>query len=125
MTVAADVRRVLIQAQLPGVATANIHALRIPPNDWSDTQPIILITEIRDDESVYGNDEPNVLTQQAQVQIYYPLQYAADTDQLQLQLKQVMRQAGYRCYSGTGLFDTPDQQSMMTTLKFNHTKEFL
>lgn len=126
MTIAADVRRVLIEAieSLPGVAATNIHTYRIPPDDWTNDKPVFLITEIVDNETGYGNNDPTRLAQQAQVQIYYPLQYVADTSQLHLQLKSIMRKAGYWCYSGTGLFDTPDEKNQMATFKFNYEKEF-
>lgn len=127
MTIASDVRSILVESieSLPGVVAANIHTYRIPPDDWTDDKPVFLITEIVDNEVGYGNNNPTRLAQQVQIQIYYPLQYTADISQLHLQLKSVMREAGYRCYSGTGLFDTPDEQNQMATLKFNHTKELI
>lgn len=124
MTLAADVRSVLVKSieLLPGVATANIHTYAIPPIDKTDDKPVFLITEISNNETGYGNNEPTDLAQQPQIQIYYPKDYALSMDELETSMSKVMRQAGYLCFSDTGHSMTPDDQQMMVTMKFNHNK---
>ncbi|WP_334427233.1 MULTISPECIES: DUF806 family protein [unclassified Levilactobacillus] len=124
MTLAADVRSVLVESidKLNGVAAANIHTYAIPPTDKTDDKPVFLITEISNNESRYGNNNPTGLTQQPQIQIYYPKDYVLSMDELEISMKQIMRQAGYLCFSDTGHSMTPDDQQMMVTMKFNHNK---
>lgn len=124
MTLAADVRSVLVEQidKLNGVAAANIHTYAIPPTDKTDDKPVFLITEISNNESGYGNNEPTDLAQQPQIQIYYPKDYVLSMDELEVSMKKVMRQDGYLCFSDTGHSMTPDDQQMMVTMKFNHNK---
>ncbi|MCT3589315.1 DUF806 family protein [Levilactobacillus brevis] len=124
MTLAADVRGVLVKSieQLEGVAAANIHTYVIPPTDMTDDKPVFLITEISNDDAGFGNDSPTRLAQQSQIQIYYPKDYDLSMDDLETTLKQIMRQAGYYCFSGSGREMSPDNQQLMITFKFNHNK---
>lgn len=124
MTLASEIRQVIVNSieKLPNVSSDQIHTFGIKANDWADDKPVFLITEISNNGSGYGDNEATYLQQQAQVQIYYPKDYVGDMDDLENQLKQVMRLARYYCFSDNGHILTPDDGQLMATLKFNHKK---
>lgn len=124
MTLASEIRQVIVNSieKLPNVSSDQIHTFGIKANDWTDDKPVFLITEISNNESGYGDNEATYLQQQAQVQIYYSKDYVGDMDDLENQLKQVMRSDRYYCFSDNGHILTPDDGQLMATLKFNHKK---
>ncbi len=122
MTTSANELRTVLVAGLSGVDAQNIHCYMIKTTDWTADRPVILITEISNNDVVFGSDDVLGRQPQTQVQVYYPPDYPGDMDELENNLKTLLRQNGWYCFSDTGHFISPDDQQIMDTMKFNRLK---
>lgn len=107
---------------LASISATNIHAYNIATNDWADSVPLILVTDIGQSAISYGNDQIGREIEELQVQIYYPADYTGDMETIETALITLLRTNKYYCNSNSGHVMTPDTKNILNTLKFKHTK---
>ena len=125
MTPAAYVKSVLVTElnQIPEISVEHVHAFFIPKNETSTDEAIIVISDLPEYGTDYGNDSPYQAIKQVQVQFYYPPDYEADMDVIENEVKQQLLANRIRCFSDAGHIYSPDTKNITNTLKFRFTKE--
>jgi hypothetical protein len=125
MTPAAHVRSV-IEAKIdaiPNLSLEHVHTFMIDPSDNAKEDLILVISELVDGGSSYGNDQELDITRQVQLIFYYPPNYEFDMSEIEKSVKQVLFDQRIRCFSDAGHVMTPDNQNIINTLKFKYTEE--
>lgn len=125
MTPAAYVRSVIevkIDA-IPNLSLEHVHTFMIDPNDNTKDELILVISELVDGGSSYGNDQELNIMRQVQLIFYYPPNYEFDMSEIEKSVKQVLFDQRIRCFSDAGHVMTPDNQNIINTLKFKYTEE--
>lgn len=125
MTPAAYVRSV-IEAKIdaiPNLSLEHVHTFMIDPNDNTKDELILVISELVDGGSSYGNDQELNIMRQVQLIFYYPSGYEFDMSEIEKSIKQVLFDQRIRCFSDAGHVMTPDNQNIINTLKFKYTEE--
>lgn len=127
MTPAAYVRSV-IEAKIDAIPNLNlehVHTFMIDPSDNTKEDLILVISELVDGGSSYGNDQELDIIRQVQLIFYYPPNYEFDMSEIEKSVKQVLFDQRIRCFSDAGHVMTPDSQNIINTLKFKYTEEEL
>lgn len=109
--------------ELPGLKSEHIHAFMIRPNDWSDEDCIVRVSELPAGTHDYGNAVPIYVRKAVQIEFYYPTNYAQDMDLTEKSVKSFLFAHKIRCYADAGHVITPDNGNIENTLKFNFTEE--
>lgn len=124
MTSASYVRNILADEieQLPNLSVEHIHAFFIG-NDLTNTDPILVITELPDYSQDYGNSRPVSVKKQVQIEFYYPKDYQEDMSAIEQAVKDLLLANDLYCNSDAGHVLTPDTQNIENTLKFIYSKE--
>lgn len=125
MTPAAYVRSV-IEAKIdaiPNLSLEHVHTFMIDPNDNTKDELILVISELVDGGSSYGNDQELNIMRQVQLIFYYPPDYEFDMSEIEKSIKQVLFDQRIRCFSDAGHVMTPDNQNIINTLKFKYIEE--
>lgn len=127
MTPAAYVRSVIESRidDIPNLSSEHVHTFMIDPNDNIKEDLILVISELVDGGSSYGNDQELDITRQVQLIFYYPPNYEFDMSEIEKSVKQVLFDQQIRCFSDAGHVMTPDNQNIINTLKFKYTEEEL
>lgn len=102
----------------------HIYGYMIDPNEDTETEPILLVSELPRGRHGYGNDEIIFEKKRIQIQLYYPRDYEGDIEGLESNLKSFLRAHDYYCFQDAGHVMTPDNRQLTNTLKFNYIKEF-
>ncbi len=123
MTPTAKIVSLLKDANIPGLAPEHIHAFMIDPNDWSDTECVVRVSELPAGTHEYGNSVPINESKGVQVDFYYPKHYKQDMDLIERSVKSFLFAHNIRCESDAGHVMAPDNQSITNTLKFNYREE--
>ena len=125
MTPAAYVRSVIdakIDA-IPNLSLEHVHTFMIDPSDNTKEELILVISELVDGGSSYGNDQELDITRQVQLIFYYPPNYEFDMSEIEKSVKQVLFDQRIRCFSDAGHVMTPDNQNILNTLKCKYPAE--
>lgn len=125
MTPAAYVRSVIESRidDIPNLSSEHVHAFMIDPSDNTKEDLILVISELVDGGSSYGNDQELDIIRQVQLTFYYPPNYEFDMSEIEKSVKQVLFDQRIRCFSDAGHVMTPDNQNIINTLKFKYTEE--
>ena len=125
MTPAAYVRSVIESRidDIPNLSSEHVHAFMIDPSDNTKEDLILVISELVDGGSSYGNDQELDIIRQVQLIFYYPPNYEFDMSEIEKSVKQVLFDQRIRCFSDAGHVMTPDNQNIINTLKFKYTEE--
>ncbi|WP_423788426.1 DUF806 family protein [Lactiplantibacillus plantarum] len=121
MTPANQLRK-LIQA-IPSVNADHVHAFLIPKTEHTQTEPIIVVSEIDAIPSQFGSNDFDTIRERLQVQIYVPDQYTVSITDMTMRMAKILRIHGYYLFESTGITRIPDTGQELVTLKFNHEKE--
>lgn len=127
MTPAAYVRSVIDSNidDIPNLTLEHVHTFMIDPSDNTKDELILVISELVDGGSSYGNDQELNITRQVQLIFYYPPDYEFDMSEIEKSVKQILAKNLIRCFSDAGHVMTPDNQNIINTLKFKYIEEEL
>lgn len=105
------------------LSSEHVHAFMIDPSDNTTTELILVVSELTDDGSDYGNDTEINIIRQVQLTFYYPPDYQYDMTTIEKSVKRVLFSNNIRCFSDAGHVMTPDNQNITNTLKFKYKEE--
>lgn len=105
------------------LSSEHVHAFMIDPSDNTTTELILVVSELTDDGSDYGNDTEINIIRQVQLTFYYPPDYQYDMTTIEKSVKRVLFSKNIRCFSDAGHVMTPDNQNITNTLKFKYKEE--
>lgn len=105
------------------LSSEHVHAFMIDPSDNTTTELILVVSELTDDGSNYGNDTELDIIRQVQLTFYYPPDYQSDMAAIEKSIKRVLSTKNIRCFSEAGHIMTPDNQNITNTLKFKYREE--
>lgn len=105
------------------LSSEHVHAFMIDPSDNTTTELILVVSELTDDGSDYGNDTEINIIRQVQLTFYYPPDYQYDMTAIEKGVKRVLFSKNIRCFSDAGHVMTPDNQNITNTLKFKYKEE--
>lgn len=103
----------------------HVYSYGISRNDSTNTDPIVVVSELKRAGHTYGNGAPIYERRRIQITFYYPKDYQGPEEGLEQKLRSFLLEYRYFCYSNAGHVMTPDSQNLTNTLKFNHTKEII
>lgn len=109
--------------KLVGIKAEHVHAFMIKPDDWSNTDCIIRVSELPAGSHEYGNAVPIYERKAVQLEFYYPTSFEQDMDLIEKSVKSFLFAHKIRCYSDAGHVITPDNGNIENTLKFNYIEE--
>lgn len=110
-------------ASIDHLSSEHVHAFMIDPSDNTTTELILVVSELTDDGSDYGNDTEINIIRQVQLTFYYPPDYQYDMTVIEKSVKRVLFSKNIRCFSDAGHVMTPDNQNITNTLKFKYKEE--
>lgn len=127
MTPAAYIKGILTEniEKIKPLSAEHVHAFFIPSDDQTTTDPILVVSEIPDENSDYGNDIPIQKGKRIQVEFYYPKDYSEDMSEIERLVEQLLLNNRIYCFSNAGHILTPDSQNINNTLKFNYKQEVI
>lgn len=108
-----------------GLKLDHIYTYMIDKDEQTNTDPIIVISELPRNGHEYGNNIPIYERRRVQLIFYYPKNYMGPEEGLEQKIKNVLRRYGFYCWSNSGHAMTPDSQNITNTLKFNFKKEVI
>lgn len=97
----------------------------ISPDDKSQSDAILVVSELPRRGHTYGNGIPITERRRIQLTFYYPRGWNGDMEGLEHQLQSFLIDHDYYCYANAGHTITPDGQNITNTLKFNFLKELV
>lgn len=95
----------------------------VDPDDTTQTEAIVVVSELPRRGHVYGNGIPISERRRIQLTFYYPKNWSGDMEGLENQLSSFLLSYGYYNYSNAGHVITPDGQAITNSLNFNYIKE--
>nr|WP_241259165.1 DUF806 family protein [Ligilactobacillus pobuzihii] len=111
--------------QITELSAEHIHTFFIPQNDNPKQDPILIISELSDQDAGYGNGMKFQSEKAVQLQFYYPPDYTGDMQDIESSVERTLLNENIRCYDNAGHVLTPDSQNIINTLKFNYIEEEL
>lgn len=125
MTPAARVRRLICDNadKFPDVSVDHVYAYAIDPSDDTETEPILVVSELPRRGHTYGNNQVIEERRRVQITFYYPRNYEKDEEGLEEKIESFLSSKGYYNYANAGHTLTPDDRQITNTLKFNYIKE--
>ena len=105
------------------LSSEHVWPYMIDPDDDSQTEAIVVVSELPRRGHVYGNGIPISERRRIQLTLYYPRDWSGDMEGLEHELQSFLLTHGYHCYANGGHVMTPDGQNITNSLKFNFTKE--
>lgn len=124
-TPVADVVQLIKQniSLFDGLGSEHVWPYMVSPDDDSQTEAIVVVSELPRRGHVYGNGIPISERRRIQLTFYYPRDWLGDMEGLEHKLQSFLLEHGYYNYSNAGHVMTPDGQAITNTLKFNFIKE--
>lgn len=108
-----------------GLSSEHVWPFMVDPDDDSQTDVILVVSELPRRGHVYGNGMPITERRRVQLTFYYPRDWDGDMEGLEQKLQTFLVTKGYYCYANGGHVITPDGQNLTNTLKFNFIKEIV
>lgn len=107
------------------LSSEHVWPYMVDPDDTSQTDAIIVASELPRRGHVYGNGIPVTERRRVQLTFYYPRDWLGDMEGLEHQLQSFLLKHGYYNYANAGHVITPDGGAITNTLKFNYIKELV
>lgn len=105
------------------LSSEHVWPYMVDPDDDSQTDAIVVVSELPRRGHVYGNGIPISERRRIQLTFYYPKNWSGDMEGLENQLSSFLLSYGYYNYSNAGHVITPDGQAITNSLNFNYIKE--
>lgn len=124
-TPVADVVSLIIKnaSLFSDLSSEHVWPYMVDPDDDSQTDAIVVVSELPRRGHVYGNGIPISERRRIQLTFYYPKNWSGDMEGLENQLSSFLLSYGYYNYSNAGHVITPDGQAITNSLNFNYIKE--
>lgn len=106
-----------------GLSSEHVWAYMVNPDDASQSDVIVVVSELPRRGHTYGNGIPISERIRVQLTFYYPRDWLGDMEKLEHQLQFFLLTHDYYNYANAGHVITPDGGAITNTLKFNYTKE--
>ena len=105
------------------LSSEHVWPYMVDPDDDSQTDAIVVVSELPRRGHVYGNGIPISERRRIQLTFYFPKNWSGDMEGLENQLSSFLLSYGYYNYSNAGHVITPDGQAITNSLNFNYIKE--
>lgn len=127
MTPAARIKKLICDHvdEFPQLNEKHVYAYAISAEENTETQPILVISELPRRGHTYGNGVVIDERRRVQITFYYPRDYQEDEEGLEEHLESFLIRYGYFNYSNAGHVLSPDNRKITNTLKFNYVKEII
>lgn len=124
MARAKEMADLLKESDIEGLNPDHIYPF-ILPKSIQDNPPedvVILIREVSNNPSNYGSNHTHTRIGRVQLQIFFPVTYEGNTDDLNDKILLFLENHDWRCYFDGGINRDPDTNMLYITTHFQRTE---